>query len=75
MPCETPTMPPKKAKKSAKRTTDRHRSGFMLRLPENHRLALEELRKKNRRTFTEEVQIALEKHYKDEGVRLPPAVG
>ena len=75
MPCETATMPPKKPqkpKKAPKPADDRHRSGFMLRLPENHRQALEELRKKNRRPFTEEVQIALEKHYRDEGVTLLP---
>ncbi len=74
MSCEVVQMPPKKPKKTAaKRTEDRHRSGFMLRLPESHRAALEELRKKNRRTFTEEVQIALERHYEREGVKFPPS--
>lgn len=59
-------MPPKKPKPPK----DRHRSGFMVRLPEAHRVALEELKKKHRRAYTEEVQIALEKHYRDEGVSL-----
>ena len=45
---------------------------FMVRLPESHRAALEVLRKKHRRAFTEEVQIALERHYKEEGVEFPP---
>lgn len=68
MSCEADPMPPKKKKPSQ----DRHRSGFMVRLPESHRAALEVLRKKHRRAFTEEVQIALERHYKEEGVEFPP---
>lgn len=58
-------------KKTAPKSTDRHRSGFMIRLPEWHRAALEALKKKNRRTYTEEVQMALEKHYRTEGVSVP----
>ena len=45
-------------------------SGFMVRLPESHRTPLDLLKKKHRRATTVEVQIALEKHYKDES--LPP---
>jgi hypothetical protein len=56
------------AKKTAK---DQHKSGFMVRLPEGHRKSLEALKKKHRRATTVEVQIALEKHYKDEGVTPP----
>jgi hypothetical protein len=74
VPCEAEVMPPKKPRKPSTRAEDRHRSGFMVRLPESHRKALEALRKKNRRAFTEEVQIALEKHYREEGVEWNPEV-
>jgi hypothetical protein len=59
-------------KVASERTQDRPRSGFMLRLPEEHRIVLEELRSKYRRSLTTEVQIALEKHYRDEGIAFPP---
>ena len=55
-----------------KKPKDRHRSGFMVRLPEEHRTALDETTKRTRRAITTEVQIALEKHYRDEGVKFPP---
>lgn len=64
-------MPPKKKRKPAK-VEDRHRSGFMIRLPEPFRAALEQLHAKHRRPMTVEVQIALEKHFRDEGVKFPP---
>lgn len=48
-------------------------SGFMIRLPEWHRAPLDRLKDKNRRPTTVEVQIALEKHYKAEGVDGPEA--
>lgn len=57
---------------SKKKQPDRHKSGFMVRLPESHREPLARLKKKNRRSMTTEVQIALERHYKEEGVE-PPA--
>ena len=53
--------------KKGQRPADRHASGFMVRLPETFRDLLWKLREKNRRPITEEVQIALEKHLKDEG--------
>jgi hypothetical protein len=51
---------------------DQHKSGFMVRLPERYRPTFAALYKKHRRPMTVEVQIALEKHAKDEGVTLPP---
>lgn len=68
-PCRGALMPPKKKPK------DRHRSGFMVRLPEDHKTALTELTGKTRRAITTEVQIALEDHYKKEGVKFPPGSG
>jgi hypothetical protein len=61
----------KKKRPQAKQAGDRHSSGFMVRLPEWHRAVLEILKRKNRRAYTEEVQMALEKHYKTEGVDVP----
>jgi hypothetical protein len=46
--------------KDTKRSSDRHQSGFMVRLPEYLRGPVEELKKKHRRTGTTEVVIALE---------------
>lgn len=57
------------AKKKAKK--DAHKSGFMVRLPEQYRPPLEQLKKKTRRTITVEVQLALDKHLKDEGLTPP----
>lgn len=54
-------MAEKKKKKPAQ-------AGFMIRLPEWHREPLERLKAKYRRPTTSEVQIALENHYKAEGV-------
>jgi hypothetical protein len=61
------------SKKKPDKPPDRHKSGFMVRLPEEHRAALELLKQRHRRKITEEVQIALEKHYKAEGVPFPGA--
>jgi hypothetical protein len=58
--------------KKTERPKDQHKSGFMVRLPEAHREALEQLKKRTRRAITVEVQIALEEHYKREGVPFPP---
>lgn len=57
------------AKKKAKK--DGHKSGFMVRLPEQYRPPLEQLRKKSKRPMTSEVQVALDKHFKDEGLTPP----
>ena len=64
-------MAKKKAGEGAKKPKDKHKSGFMVRLPESHRPVLAALKKKNRRATTEEVQIALEAHYQKEGMPLP----
>lgn len=56
----------------AKKKTDRHKSGFMVRLPAIYRELLNQVRLKSRRTITVEVQIALDKHLKDEGIQPPP---
>lgn len=61
-----------KKPKKPRQQEDMHQSGFLVRLPEVHREMLEQLKKKHRRPMTEEVQIALEKHYRDEGLKFPP---
>jgi hypothetical protein len=43
---------------------DRHASGFMVRLPEQYRMSIDAIRKKHRRTITEEVKIALEEYFR-----------
>lgn len=48
------------------------RERIMVALPEWHRGPLEALKKKNRRPTTSEVEIALEAHYKKEGVQSSP---
>lgn len=53
----------------SERTKDRHKSAFMVRLPESHRAALKILKAKNRRTFSVEVQLALEAYYKANGIK------
>lgn len=59
------------AKKTDKPPEDRHKSGFMVRLPEAYRPPLERLKKKNRRPITSEVQIALDEHLKRQGEKPP----
>lgn len=44
------------------KTRDRHKSGFMVRLPEEWREWLQEVTAKSRRTMTSEVQIALSEY-------------
>lgn len=58
-------------KRATPKTADRHSSGFMVRLPEVYRAALDRLRGKTRRTYTVEVQIALDVHLKANGVTPP----
>ena len=53
------------------KTADRHKSGFMIRLPESYRTLISALTDKSRRTITTEVQVALDKHAKD--AKVPPA--
>ncbi len=53
---------------------DQHASGFLIRLPEIYRTQLRLLREKERRPFTEEVQIALEEHLAKKGL-WPPQEG
>jgi hypothetical protein len=60
------------AKKKADAKADRHQSGFLVRLPEAFRGPLDELKAKHRRAITTEVQIALEKHFRDEGIKFTP---
>jgi hypothetical protein len=57
-----------------KKPGDKHKSGFMIRLPEAYRAPLSTLKTKNRRPTTTEVQIALDKHLQSEGVK-PPTLG
>jgi hypothetical protein len=58
-------------KKPTSKPKDQHKSGFMVRLPESFRPPLEVLKAKNRRPTTTEIQIALERHFRAEGVLIP----
>lgn len=49
---------------------DKHKSGFLVRLPESYREALNELKRQTRRPITQEVQMALEAHFKAAGLKL-----
>lgn len=60
------------AKTPKSKTKDKHTSGFMLRLPGAYRAPMAALKAKNRRPMTTELQLALDKHFKDEGI-APPA--
>jgi hypothetical protein len=59
-------------KKKEQPQEDRHRSGFMLRLPEIYRTQLKKLREKTRRPMTTDIQIALEKYLADNDLWPPP---
>ena len=58
-----------------KETKAQKRERFMVQLPEWHRAPLGKLKDKYRRPTTTEVEIALEKHYKDEGLPSSPPSG
>ncbi len=50
---------------------DRHKSTFVVRLPEAYREVMKELKRKTRRPITAEVQIALDQHLKENGIKAP----
>lgn len=54
--------------------TDRHKSGFMVRLPEAYRTLLQALQDKNQRSMTVEVQRALLLYAEREKVPAPAGV-
>jgi hypothetical protein len=54
------------------REKDRHSSHKMVRLPEDFHNAIKELAKRNFRSLTGEILLALEKHLRDSGVNPPP---
>jgi predicted DNA-binding protein len=47
---------------------DQHRSSFMVRLPESYRERLTRLVGRTKRKMTAEVQLALDKHFRDEKI-------
>jgi predicted DNA-binding protein len=51
-----------------KKKKDQHKSGFMVRLPVEYREKLLKLTERTRRKITVEVQIALDKHFRDEKI-------
>lgn len=56
-----------------KTAPDQHlQKGFQLRLPEEMRAALAEAKRRTRRTYIEEVRIALEAHLGAMGLWPPP---
>jgi len=54
-----------------KQPADRHKSGFMVRLPESFRGALAELQRSTLRPATVEVQLALAAHLRAGGIDPP----
>jgi hypothetical protein len=58
-----------KAKKKA--GSDRHKSSFLVRLPTTYRELKELLRRKYRRPFTTEVQMALDEYAAKDGWKPP----
>ena len=66
---ESPKPPGRPKSKSPK---DRHASGFLVRLPEACRDALQKLKAKTRRALTVETQLALDEHLRRAGIE-PPA--
>lgn len=62
----------KSAKQLAKK--DQHKSGFMVRLPEDYRAAINKLVAKTHRKMTVEVQLALIEHFKANDIAPLPAV-
>ena len=60
------------AKTPKKRPThDQHKSGFMIRLPEEYREIIAELRAKSRRTITMEIRVAIDEYIKANGITPP----
>ncbi len=53
---------------------DRHKSGFMLRLPESYRTLLDAITAETHRSLTVEVQLALIDYAKKNG-KPPPKIG
>ena len=58
----------KNANAASEQTQDRHCSGYLFRLLNEHRVVLEELRNKHHRSPTKEMQIPLENHSWEEGI-------
>lgn len=56
-----------------KKPADQHKSGFMIRMPEEFRPVLEALQDKNDRPMTIELQRAVIAYAKAEGVACPPS--
>lgn len=54
-----------------KKRPDQHKSGFLIRLPEEFRPVLESLQAKNDRPMTIELQRAVIAYAKAEGVKCP----
>ena len=59
------------AKTPKPKPKDQHKSGFMVRLPDAYRGPMATLKAKNRRPMTTELQMALDKHFKEEGIKPP----
>jgi hypothetical protein len=59
--------------KEKPKAKDQHKSGFLLRLPESYRKPLQELKRKTRRAMTVEVQMALDRHLRENGIAPPVA--
>lgn len=59
--------------KAKKAVADQHKSGFMVRLPEEYREALQKLKAKTDRAITTCVRRGVDKELKENGIDPPPA--
>lgn len=60
-----------KKKTASKRTADRHKGGFLVRLPDEMRVSLEALKQRTGQPYTWAVRKALEAYLKANGVEPP----
>ena len=61
-------------KPTRERPKDQHASGFMVRLPEGYRAALDELKKRTDRPYTASVRRALDAYLREQGIEPPETV-
>ena len=61
-----------KKKATTAKSSDQHKSGFMVRLPEVYRELLTQLKKKNERAITVSVRRGVDKELRENGIEPPP---
>lgn len=70
-PCEANEMP-KKPQKSKPRNGDRHRSKFVVRLPDSYKPKFQEYKKKTGCPFSEAARRAMDAFLMEAGIEPPP---